>query len=212
MTHWAMVIDLRHCIGCKSCIIACSQANDIEEGLWRKYQELGDPEPPHRQRFFITAGCMQCSKPACLPVCPTTATYQRPDGIVTIDDKKCIGCGACIMACPYDARSIYTYRHDFETNAESQNAAQEPSQREGTCTKCNFCLPRIQSGLPRNLQPGRDDEATPLCVATCSTGTLNFGDLDDPDSNVSRLIKENKTTRLVERVGTDPSVYYILPQ
>ena len=209
MTHWGMVIDIRRCIGCKNCVLACSQANPICEGFWRKFQPLGDPAPPHRQRFFLTAGCMHCSQPACLSVCPTTATQRRHDGIVTINPDKCVGCGACIMACPYDARAIYNGKHNFESGSE---LSKQSALQEGTCTKCNFCLPRIQNGLNQNLTPGIDSQATPLCVATCSANALHFGDLDDPDSAVSQLIKENKTTCLAEHLGTQPSVYYIFPQ
>jgi phenylacetyl-CoA:acceptor oxidoreductase subunit 1 len=212
MAHWVMVIDLRQCIGCKTCVSACSQANDVAEGFWRRFQQIGEPDPADGQRLFITTACMQCGNPACLPVCPTTATYQRPDGIVAVDPDKCVGCGACIMACPYDARSIYTHAHLFETGGETETPAAQNPRREGTCTKCNFCLPRVQTGLEKNLNPGSDPDATPFCVVTCSTGALNFGDLDDPQSTVSKLIKETPTQRLSDHLGTEPSVYYILPQ
>jgi phenylacetyl-CoA:acceptor oxidoreductase subunit 1 len=213
MTQWAMVVDLRRCIGCKACILACSQANDIEEGLWRRYQELTELEAPHRQRYFITTSCMQCSQPACLPVCPTKATHLRSDGIVDIDQNKCVGCGACIMACPYDARAILGNKHRFETGGKTRpSSIAQNAKREGTCTKCNFCLPRVQNGREANLQPGIDPDATPLCVATCSTGTLWFGDIDDPGSHVSRLIKENPTVRISAQLGTEPSIYYIIAQ
>jgi phenylacetyl-CoA:acceptor oxidoreductase subunit 1 len=212
MAHWVMVVDLRQCIGCKTCVLACSQANDVSEGFWRHFEQLGEPGPANRQRLFITTACMQCCQPACLPVCPTTATYQRQDGIVAIDPNKCMGCGACIMACPYDARSIFTHAYQFESDGRADTPETLDPAREGTCTKCNFCLPRVQTGLEKGLSPGIDPEATPFCVLTCSTGALNFGDLDDPQSTVSKLIKENKTQRLSEHLGTEPSVYYILPQ
>jgi phenylacetyl-CoA:acceptor oxidoreductase subunit 1 len=210
MTHWAMTIDLRRCIGCKTCVMACSQANQVEEGLWRRLQEIGHPEPPERQRFFMTAACMHCNKPACMTVCPTTATYQRSDGIVAIDADKCVGCGACIMACPYDARAITSNRHRFESENTLGAESDGQYQQTGTCTKCSFCLPRVRSGLDKKQQPGHDPDATPLCVVTCSSDALCFGDLDDPNSRVSNLIKKNKTIRLSEELGTDPSVYYIV--
>jgi phenylacetyl-CoA:acceptor oxidoreductase subunit 1 len=153
---------------------------------------------------------MHCNEPACMAVCPTTATYQRPDGIVAIDADKCVGCGACIMACPYDARAISSNRHRFESENILGADNNGEYQQTGTCTKCNFCLPRVHSGLEKKRQPGNDPDATPLCVVTCSAGALCFGDLDDPNSRVSNLIKENKTVRLSEELGTDPSVYYIV--
>jgi len=204
MTHWAMVIDIRHCIGCKNCIRACSQANDTIEGAWRRIKEFGEPELPDRQRHFMTRSCMHCAEPPCLNVCPTRATYRQDDGIVAIDHDKCAGCSACILACPYDARIIYTIQHDFETG-EARN-----KKREGTCSKCHFCLPRIKKGLEKGLKPGIDNDATPLCVVTCCTGALHFGDLDDPESNVSKLLKSNKSINLAEEFRTNPSVYYII--
>lgn len=204
MTHWAMVIDIRRCIGCKACILACSQANEIPDRFWRKISELGAPTPQDRRRHFLTRACMHCENPPCLEVCPTTATHRREDGIVAVDADKCVGCGACILACPYDARVLDTPRHGFET------CAARDERRKGTCSKCHFCIPRIENGLEKGLKPGTDPEATPVCVATCSTGTLHFGDLDDPESQVSALIEKHETIRLSEESGTSPSVYYIL--
>ena len=204
MTRWAMVIDTRHCIGCKTCVQACSQANDIAEGAWRKVKEFGEPEYPDRSRHFLTRACMHCEVPLCLNVCPTTATYRRQDGIVAVDPDKCVGCGACILACPYDARVLYTPQHDFESGRPVDK------RRKGTCTKCHFCLPRIEKGIEKGLKPGVDPDATPLCVVTCSSGALHFGDLDDPDSEVTALIENNPSLRLAERLGTKPAVYYII--
>jgi len=199
-----MVIDTRYCIGCKNCVLACSQANGIVDGAWRKMEALGEPEFPDRKRHFLTRACMHCESPPCMNVCPTTATYRRQDGIVAVDPDKCVGCGACILACPYDARVLYTPQDDFE------NGRPGDKQREGTCTKCHFCMPRIEKGIEKGLKPGVDPDATPLCVATCCTGALHFGDLDDPDSEVSALIENNPTLRLSETLGTKPAVFYII--
>lgn len=199
-----MVIDIRHCIGCKSCILACSQANDIADGAWRKIKEMGDPELPDRRRHFLTRACMHCENPPCLNVCPTTATHRREDGIVAVDPDKCVGCGACILACPYDARVLDTPQYDFETGTSRHDP------RKKTCTKCHFCMPRIEKGKEKGLKPGADPDATPLCVVTCGTGALHFGDIDDPDSQVSALIENNPTIRLSEDSGTKPSLYYII--
>jgi len=212
MTRWGMVIDLTRCIGCKSCVCACSLENGVPEGLWRKLDEIKEPQPPDRQRLFATRSCMHCDDPPCKSVCPTGATYQRADGIVDIDYEKCVGCGYCIVACPYHARVIYRYSHYFEadTQVTQKTGRKAHKNREGVCTKCNFCITRIEDGLKKNLIPGIDSEATPLCVVTCSCGALSFGDLDNPKSEVSNLIRENKTRRLNEELQTDPSVFYIL--
>lgn len=212
MTHWAMVIDLTCCIGCKSCISACSLANGVPEELWRKLDELEVPQPPERQRLFATRSCMHCEDPPCKIVCPTGATFQRADGIVEIDYEKCVGCGYCIVACPYDARAIFRYHHCFEADTplmqESERKAQE--NREGVCTKCDFCVNRIEDGQKKNLRPGIDPDATPLCVTTCSSGALSFGDLDDLQSHISQMIRDRHTIQIFDQLETNPSVYYII--
>lgn len=213
MTRWAMVIDLTRCIGCKACLIACSQKNQIPEGLWRKLHEFPETPPPERKRHTVTRSCMHCEKPSCLDVCPTGATFRRADGIVDIDADKCIGCGYCIVACPYDARTIYRFMHRFEdvTTSANTNLSKNNNKREGICTKCNFCASRIDEGLKKRLTPGIDDEATPLCVVTCSTKTLFFGDLDDPQSTVSKKLKGQRPLSISSEVKNGPSVYYLLP-
>lgn len=214
MTQWAMVMDLRRCIGCKTCVMACSQFNRVAVNFWRKVLEFAEPQPPLRQRYFIPTSCMHCQDPPCLAVCPTTATYKRSDGIVAIDYEKCVGCGYCIVACPYHAREIYKGDYDFEEGEipKKQPTSSPKKERDllGVCTKCNFCLPRVEKGLADNLVPGKDTAATPKCVVACSCGVLHFGDLDDPESNVSKMLKVNKSMRLSEELGTQPSVYYIL--
>jgi phenylacetyl-CoA:acceptor oxidoreductase subunit 1 len=154
---------------------------------------------------------MHCSEPPCVDVCPSGATYQRKDGIVEIKNDLCIGCGYCVVACPYYARTI-----SFEDKilSESRKGLQNPavinSDRIGICTKCNFCLQRVEDGLAKGLTPGKDTDAGPLCVNYCIAEALFFGDLDDPDSKVSQLVRENKTICLQEELGTKPSVYYII--
>lgn len=213
MTRWAMVIDLTRCIGCKACLIACSQKNEIPEGLWRKLHVFPETAPPERKRHMVTRSCMHCDNPSCLDVCPTGATFKRADGIVDIDANKCIGCGYCILACPYDARTIYRFNHRFEETTASviTNHAINTNNREGICTKCNLCATRIDEGLEKNLTPGIDDEATPLCVVTCSSEALCFGDLDDPQSSVSKKLKGQRPMCITSEVENGPSVYYLLP-
>jgi phenylacetyl-CoA:acceptor oxidoreductase subunit 1 len=211
MSRWGMVIDLRKCIGCNTCSAACSQSNNIPNYFWRKVNDCGISGNSDSQRLFLPMSCMHCSEAPCLEVCPTTATFRRPDGIVDINHKLCVGCGYCILACPYKARAIFHHGSNFDNHNELQKRAINDSDvdRIGVCTKCNFCLPIIDSGLARGQSPGNDPEASPMCVISCSSNALYFGDLDDPNSMVSKLIQENKTTRLHEQLGTAPSVYYI---
>ena len=107
MTRYVMVADLRRCVGCQTCTAACKEGNGTPPGVqWRRVLDLETGTYPDVHRVFVPVGCQHCAHPPCLEVCPSTATRQRPDGIVTIDYELCIGCSYCIMACPYDARSL----------------------------------------------------------------------------------------------------------
>jgi phenylacetyl-CoA:acceptor oxidoreductase subunit 1 len=209
-----MVIDLEKCFGCKACSVNCRQGNGLIAHAWRRIEDCGVSKAPRRQRMFLPICCNHCSEPPCLEVCPTGATYRRSDGIVGIHEERCIGCGYCVLACPYRARTVL--RGDF--NPVSEAAPADPADieieagRRGVCGKCNFCLNRLEKGLALGLRPGQDAEATPLCVVSCSAGALHFGDLDDPESEVSSLIRENRTARLQEEMGSDPSLFFIVPK
>lgn len=210
MVRWGMVIDLRKCIGCLSCTTVCTETNKLPGNIWRRVLDCGVSGSPERQRTSLPMNCMHCSEPSCLKVCPTTATKQRPDGIVDINYEQCVGCGYCIVACPYEARTIIESEIEDVTIFQESDKTNSKPDRIGVCTKCNFCLPRVDAGLKQGLKPGIDTEATPVCVITCISDSMHFGNLDDPDSNVSRLIKDNKTLRLQEKLGTEPSIYYII--
>ena len=210
-----MVIDLRKCIGCATCREVCGRVNETNwENNWRRVIEGIEDYPggnPGKAKYYLTMSCMHCENPPCKDTCPTGATYRRPDGIIEIREELCIGCGTCIVACPYRARSICTedaiFREGLTGRGENENS---DGDRVGICTKCNFCSQIVDAGLQKGLRPGEDPEATPLCVRFCISGALNFGDLDDKKSTVSKLIQENKTTRLLEQMCTNPNIYYIL--
>jgi phenylacetyl-CoA:acceptor oxidoreductase subunit 1 len=212
MTRWGMVVDLRKCIGCETCKHVCNDANQAQSGTpWRQVVDVTMEENPKGQKVFLTLGCMHCNEPPCRKVCPTGATNRRPDGIVDIDHELCVGCGACILACPYKARSItFQDKISFEKNHGLENSGWKKPDRIGICSKCDFCVSRLDAGLKKGLKPGQDFEATPMCVRYCIAEAMHFGDLDDPQSKVSQLIRENKTTRLNEELQTEPCVFYIL--
>jgi phenylacetyl-CoA:acceptor oxidoreductase subunit 1 len=152
MSRWGMVIDLRKCIGCKACTKACKQVHKVPPDRWRRVVDCGISQPPERQRTFLPMNCMHCSEPPCLEVCPTTATYRRPDGIVDVHYEMCVGCSYCIVACPYLARTIIF--HDGSDFDEAETTSQESDlvtpnlDHIGVATKCNFCLPRVDAGFP----------------------------------------------------------------
>ena len=210
MTRWAMIADLRRCVGCQTCTAACKQANATPPGVqWRRVLDMEVGEYPEVKRAFVPVGCMHCEDPPCMHVCPTTATKKRPDGIVTIDYDLCIGCAYCAVACPYQARyktDVAVYAYGEATEAEEKRF---DARRLGVATKCTFCVDRIDSGLAKNLTPGIDPEATPACVNSCIAGALHFGDVEDPDSNVAQLLAENQHFRMHEELGTGPGFYYL---
>ena len=188
MTRWAMVADLRRCVGCQTCTASCKQKNATPPGVqWRRVLDLETGEYPNVKRVFMPTGCMHCDDPPCMTVCPSTATRKRADGIVTVDPDLCIGCAYCAVACPYEAR------HKID----------------GIATKCTFCVERIDYGTANGLIPGIDPDATPACVNSCIAGALHFGDAEDAQSNVSQLLAENQHFRLHEELGTGPGFYYL---
>jgi len=211
MTRWAMAVDLRRCVGCQTCTTACRQVNATPPGVqWRQVLDMEAGEYPEVRRAFVPVGCMHCGDPPCEHVCPTTATKKRDDGLVTIDYELCIGCGYCAVACPYQARHI-VHRATFaygEKPIESEQARHDP-ERISVATKCSFCKERIDGAKEKGLTPGVDPEATPACVNACITETFVFGDRDDPNSKLSRLLAETLHFRMHEELGTDPGMYYI---
>jgi len=213
--RWGMVIDLRKCVRCYACIAACRIEHFLPMGVvWNRLvavEEEGDPP----KVSTLTVRCNQCKDAPCVEACPTGATYRREDGIVAIDQNKCVGCRYCVIACPYQNRIFLSKDKDKGFFPEYGSTVFEKIGREkyphqyGTTEKCNFCMERIDSGIARGLKPGIHRRATPACVNTCPARAMTFGDLDDPESNVSQLIKENESYRLREDYGTDPSIYYI---
>jgi phenylacetyl-CoA:acceptor oxidoreductase subunit 1 len=210
MTRWAMVADLRRCVGCQTCTASCRHANATPPGVqWRRVLDVETGEYPDVRRTFLPVGCQHCADPPCLTVCPTTATRKRADGIVTIDYDLCIGCAYCAVACPYQARyktlhPTYAYDAPMESEVKRRDDA-----RLAVATKCTFCADRIDAGLAKGLKPGVDPEATPACVNACLTQTLVFGDLEDPASNVAQLLAQSSHFRMHEELGTEPGFYYV---
>lgn len=210
MTRYAMVADLRRCVGCQTCTAACKHANATPPGVqWRRVLDMEFGEFPDVQRAFVPVGCQHCDEPPCMDVCPTTATKKRPDGIVTIDYDICIGCAYCAVACPYQAR----YKVDEPLFAYGAATASETQgfddARLGVAQKCTFCVDRIDAGKALGLTPGVDPDASPACANACIADALSFGDIEDPDSNVSKLLTENTWFQMHEELGTNPGFYYL---
>ncbi len=206
--QWAMVIDQNKCTGCGYCVMACRAHNDIAPDItWNPVLEAGQAGT---KNVYLPRPCMQCTNAPCVEVCPVKASYYRPDGIVMMDYDRCIGCRYCQVACPYSARSFNWEAFTGDNPAVPEWGTPEVERRpRGVPEKCSFCYQRIDRGLSLGLEPGVDPDATPACVVACPTEARLFGDLNDPESSVSRALNENPTFRLREDLGTGPRVYYI---
>ncbi|MGA0035081.1 MAG: 4Fe-4S dicluster domain-containing protein [Ilumatobacteraceae bacterium] len=177
MTRLGFVLESDSCIGCHACTVACKSEHDVPIGVnrtWLKYVETGSF--PNTGRSFTVMRCNHCDDAPCMKICPTSALHRTGNGVVDFDDDICIGCKACMNACPYDA--IYI---NPETNVAN---------------KCNFCNHRVEVGLE------------PACVVVCPTHAIVSGDLDDPNSEISKIVARDKVSVRAPEQGTSPKVYY----
>jgi molybdopterin-containing oxidoreductase family iron-sulfur binding subunit len=196
-----MVIDLKKCVGCNACSVACRQEHGTPPGiLYTRVLNLEVGTYPNTRFEFQPLLCMHCDNPPCEEVCPTGATHKLENGIVMVDTDKCIGCRYCMTACPYNAR-FFNYSAPKEyfpgKGKTAYEAAKSGQHVKGTVEKCTFCAERVEAGLE------------PACVVSCTAKARYFGDLDDPNSEVSKLIAEFGGQPLHAELGTKPSVYYL---
>ena len=202
---FGMAIDVARCIGCHTCSVACKMSNNLpEEVWWNNVRSEGGEAPDtasgtypnNLEMNYWPVNCQHCDKPACVDVCPTGASFKREDGIVTVDADTCIGCGSCIAACPYNVRTLYeqepTFSMDFAVGDWDA-----PAHKQGTVGKCTGCANRVDRG------------EAPACMDLCPARARFWGDLDDPNSDVSKFLAGKQAVRLLEDAGTEPNVYYV---
>ena len=198
--RWGVSIDLKRCIGCQSCTLSCKAENGTPPGVfWTRVVESEQGIYPLAYRVFMPLRCNHCSNPPCVPVCPTGATYQREqDNLVLVDQDVCVGCHACAAACPYQARTIVAdYAGYYGGTQKPYEKAKSQRWQVGTAQKCNMCVDRIDQGLK------------PACVQSCPPNALCFGDLNDPQSEISVLIKSRPNFAPHAELGTEPNVFYL---
>lgn len=200
---FVMVIDLSRCKNARRCVEKCQEAHNLAPGqeYIRVYlMQRSEKSAP----YWFPKPCYHCNNPLCAAVCPVGATYKRSDGIVLVDNERCIGCKFCMTACPYNSRIFFWSYH--ETNKDHIDYSPETGipHREGTVSKCDFCPDMIRQ------------KKLPHCVSACPMGTIYFGDInEDSVSNgqetvsFSKLIEERDGFRYLEELGTSPSVYYL---
>jgi molybdopterin-containing oxidoreductase family iron-sulfur binding subunit len=195
-----MALDIDRCVGCYACSVACKTENGTPEGVW--YAPVYEKEVrhyPNVKRQFIPALCMHCEDAPCMKACPTNAISKRDDGIVLVDDEKCCGTRACVAACPYGAMN-YVPKVEGAFGSELIQLEKKNSLKTvvGTVQKCTFCAHRIDEGIYE-----------PACVQVCPTKARIFGDLDDPESEVSRVVRDRNGVQPRPEAGTGPSVFYL---
>lgn len=202
--RYVMVIDLKGCIGCHTCAMACRLANNLPDGVWRikiRESEAAFEHPvsefaPKSAPVFVPVSCRHCKDAPCVAACSTGAFYRRDDGIVAVDAEKCIGCKACIRACSYDACEYLDKAPEYSTGF-AVGDADAAVHMQNTMDKCDFCVGRIDQGK------------APACMEHCPGAARWYGDLDDPNSDVSRLLEQREHTSFAKS-GTEPSVYYLI--
>jgi molybdopterin-containing oxidoreductase family iron-sulfur binding subunit len=211
--RWAMVVDLKKCLkeeGCSDCIDACHLAHNVPDfgnpkdeikWIWKESFEHAFHDQDHEyikkelKHAPTLLLCNHCDNPPCVKVCPTKATWKRDDGIVMMDWHRCIGCRYCVAACPYGSRS-FNWRDPRPFIKETRRDF--PSRMKGVVEKCTFCEERLARG------------SLPICVESCKPKALGFGDLDDAESEVRKLLESNYSIRRKAGLGTKPAVYYLV--
>ena len=208
---WGFVVDINKCIGCGRCVVACKQENHVpwepeynrtwvERYVYTKsgkvlvdspkagrdgFKPLESPPKDIRKSSFVPKLCNQCENPPCVQVCPVGATFKTQDGVVLVDQERCIGCGYCVQACPYGARYLVP------------DAKETPSGQTHVADKCTWCYHRTTKGM------------NPACVEVCPVGARIFGDLYDNESPIMQVLKQNHIGVLKPDLGTKPKVFYI---
>ena len=207
MTRLGFVIDKKSCIACHACAVACKVENNLPDGLWwsriltdgGKNMDTPAGTYPNLTMGNIAVACQHCDNPACVKVCPVGATYKDPDtGVVRQDYDKCIGCRMCMSACPYTGVRQFNWEEPSYAIGQDMGDADVPAHQKHVVEKCTMCWHRLAKDL------------APACVEVCPARVRYFGDFDDPDSEVSKLIREREYMQLLDDRGTNPSVYYLV--
>lgn len=234
MPRWGMVRDLDKCTACQGCIVACRVENSVpiagpEQAamgraiFWNEMLQHVEGDYPNVHLHLMPRPCMHCDNPPCTKVCPVGATWKNADdGLVEINQDICIGCRYCVVACPYGARSFNWYQPTVATSGDGNTATGNyinagfvnpdvPVRPRGVVEKCTYCAHRIRQAQAEGKPIGSEhpDGVVPACAQTCPPGAILFGDLDDPNSAVSKLAHSHRAFQLLAELGTEPKTIFL---
>ncbi len=222
--HWTMTIDLDRCTGCEACMVACQAENNIpivgekryarnREIQWIRIERYWEGEYPDVKMGFIPMLCQQCDDAPCETVCPVFATYHNQDGLNTQIYNRCIGTRACAIYCPYEVRYFNWFTYTWDEPLEQQLNPDVTVREKGVMEKCTFCIQRIRLAKDNAKDDDerrlRDGEVIPACVQSCPTEAMVFGDSNDPDARVSKMMKNPRGYTVLEELNTTPSIVYL---
>ncbi len=230
--HWGMAVDLNKCTGCSTCVIACQAENNIpvvgkEEVMkyrimqWMRIDRYYSGDEGNPGVVFQPVMCQHCDNAPCENVCPVSATNHSSEGLNQMSYNRCVGTKYCINNCPYKVRRFNWFRYvtnekfDYNMNSDLGRMVLNPDvtvRERGVVEKCSFCIQRIQEKklLAKNEnRPLRDGEIKPACMQACPAGAIVFGDLNDPESTISKYFADPRNYHLLEELHTLPSVGYL---
>ena len=222
--HWTMTIDLDRCTGCEACVVACQAENNLpivgeerfaqnREIKWIRIERYWEGEYPNIKMGFIPMLCQQCDDAPCETACPVYATYHNQDGLNTQIYNRCIGTRTCAVYCPYEVRYFNWFTYTWDEPLEQQLNPDVSVREKGVMEKCTFCIQRIRIAKDNAKDDGRrrvqDGEVTPACVQSCPTEALVFGNSNDPEAKVSKMMKNPRGYTVLEELNTTPSIVYL---
>ena len=222
--HWTMTIDLDRCTGCEACVVACQAENNLpivgeerfaesREIKWIRIERYWEGEYPDIKMGFIPMLCQQCDDAPCETACPVYATYHNQDGLNTQIYNRCIGTRTCAVYCPYEVRYFNWFTYTWDEPLEQQLNPDVSVREKGVMEKCTFCIQRIRTAKDNakddDRRQVRDGEVVPACVQSCPTEAMLFGNSKDPESKVSKMMKNPRGYAVLEELNTTPSIVYL---
>lgn len=221
--RWGMAIDLDRCTGCQACVVACHAENNLPVSdpesaaigrtvHWIRVDRYYEGVFPDVREKHMPVLCQQCDDAPCEPVCPVYATYQNPEGLNVQVYNRCVGTRYCANNCPYQVRFFNFFAPEWPEPLALQLNPDVSIRMGGVMEKCTFCIQRVKRTKDDAKEQNRsiaDGEIQPACAQSCPAEAMVFGDLNDPESRVSRLAGSGRSSRLLEELGTKPKVFYL---